>query len=109
RAREGRGRVGRRRTPADLARLRDRAAGQLGARDSGREAEVVLDPAGRSRLAAERRALHDERLEPLGGAVDRRAEAGRAAADDEQVDLLAGREVQTDPEPARDLPRGGTS
>ena len=78
-----------RRAGVELARLGDRAAGQLRAADAGREAEVVLDPARRAGLAAERGALDDERVEPLGGAVDGGAEAGRAAADDEQVDLLA--------------------
>ena len=65
------------------------AAGQLGAADAGREAEVVLDPARGARLAAEHGALDHQRVEPLRGAVDRGAEAGRPAADDEQVDLLA--------------------
>ena len=45
----------------------------------------------------------EQRVEALGGAVDRGAEAGGAAADDEQVDLLARRELAADPERARDL------
>ena len=73
--------VGRRGARAELARLRDRAARQLDAADPGREAEVVLDPARGAGLAAQRRALDDERVEALRGAVDRGAEAGRAAAD----------------------------
>jgi hypothetical protein len=67
------------------------------------KAEVVLDPARRARLPAERRALDHECLEPLGGAVDRRTETGGAAADDEQVDLLARRELEPDAERAGDL------
>ena len=90
---------------AELARLRDGAAGQLGAGDPGREAEVVLDPPRRARLAAERRALDDERVQALRRAVDGRAEAGGAAADDQQVDLLARRKLEADPERARDLAR----
>src|SRR5207249_4386355 len=50
-------------TGAELDRLTDGAAGQLGAADPGREAEVVLDPARRSGLAAERGALDDQRVE----------------------------------------------
>ena len=46
--------VRRRRARAELARLGDRAAGQLHAADPGREAEVVLDPPRRAGLAAER-------------------------------------------------------
>src|SRR5439155_16635611 len=92
------GAVGGRGSGAELARLTDGAAGELGAADAGGEAEVVLDPARRSRLAAERRALDDQRVEPLGGAVDGGGEAGRAAADDEQVDLLARRQLAADPE-----------
>ena len=81
--------VGGRRAGAELSRLGHRAAGQLGAADARREAEVVLDPPRRARLAAEGGALDDQRLEALGGAVDGGAEAGRPGADDEQVDLLA--------------------
>ena len=72
-----------------------------------RKAEVVLDPARRAGLAAERGALDQERVEALGGAVDRGAQAGRAAADDEQVDRFARRELQTDAKRARDVAVGG--
>ena len=86
---------------AELARLADGAAGQLGATDAGREAEVVLDPARRSGLTAERGALDDQRVEPLGGAVDRGGEAGGTAAHDEQVDFLVRRQLAADPERAQ--------
>ena len=72
----------------------------------GGEAEVVLDPAGRAGLAAERGALDDQRVEPFGGAVDRGGEARRAAADDQQVDLLARCELEPDPERAQHLAGG---
>ncbi len=100
---EGERAVRRRGARVELARLGDRAARELGAADPGREAEVVLDPAGRPRLAAERGALDDERVEPFGGAVDRGREACGAAADDQQVDLLARRELEPDPERAHHL------
>ena len=100
--------VGRRRPRAELARLGDGAARELGAGDAGREAEVVLDPARRAGLPAERGALDDERVEPLGGAVDRRAETRGPAADDQQVDLLARRELAADAERARP-PRRATA
>ena len=97
------GAVGRRRAGAELARLGDRAAGQLGAADPGREAEVVLDPARGAGLAAEHGALDEQRVEALRGAVDGGAEAGRAAADDQQVDLLALAQLEADPQRPREL------
>ena len=95
--------VGRRRPRPELARLRDRAAGQLVAADPGREPEVVLDPPRGSRLAAEHRPLDHQRLEALRGPVDRGPETARAAAEDQQVDLLALAELEPDPERPREL------
>ena len=103
---EGEGAIGRRSASVELARLGDRAARELGAADPGGKAEVVLDPARRPGLAAERGALDDEGVEPFGGAVDRGREACRAGADDQQVDLLAGRELEPDPESAEHLAGG---
>ena len=95
--------VGRGGAGAELPRLRDRPGRELGAADPGREAEVVLDPARRARLAAEPAALDDERVEPLGRSVDGRAETRRAAADDHEVDLLARSELEPDAERPRHL------
>ena len=92
-----------RRAGAELARLGDRPAGQLGAADPGREAEVVLDPPRGARLAAEHGALDEQRVEALRGAVDGGAEPGRAAADDEQVDLLPLRQLEPDAQRPREL------
>ena len=92
-----------RRARTELASLGDRAAGQLRAADPGREAEVVLDPARGPGLAAEHGALDHERIQPLGGTVDGGAEAGRAAADDEQVDPLGRGELEADPERSGEL------
>ena len=100
---EGERAVGRRGARVELPRLGDRAARELGAADPGREAEVVLDPARRPGLAAERGALDDQRVEAFGGAVDRGREPRRAGADDQQVDLLARRELEPDPEGAQHL------
>src|SRR5262249_59653407 len=74
----------------------DGATRQPGAADARREAEVVLDPLRRSRLAAEGGALDHERVQPLRRGVDGGAEPGRAAADDEQVDRLRLVEVEPD-------------
>ena len=90
--------IGRCGTGAELAGLRDGPGGELGAADAGREAEVVLDPARRARLAAEGAALDDERVEAFGRAVDGRAEPGRTAPDDNEVDLLARGELEPDAE-----------
>ncbi len=87
----------------ELARLGDGAAGQLAAGDPGREAEVVLDPPRGPRLAAQPGALDDQRLQALRGSVDGGAEARRPAADHQQVDLLAGLQLQADPQGPREL------
>ena len=103
---EGQRAVPRRRACLELARLGDRARGQLVAADSGGKAEVVLDPAGQPCLAAERGALRDQRVEPLGGGVDRSCEARRTGADDQEVNLLARCEVEPHPERAQQLAVG---
>ena len=103
---EGERAVRRRGARVELARLGDCAARELGAADPGGKAEVVLDPAGRPGLAAERGALDDQRVEPFGGAVDGGGEACRAGADDQQVDLLARCELEPDPERAQHLAGG---
>src|SRR5664279_2230541 len=67
-----------------------------------------LDPRRGARLPAGRLALHEQRPEPLGGAVDGGREAGRAAADDDEV---VGRQGRTRPQAGHgrtsDGPRGG--
>src|SRR5262249_36083374 len=93
--------VRRRHAGVELPGLRHRAARQFGARDAGGEAEVVLDAARRPGLAAEGGALDDERVQTLRRAVDRCGQAGGAAADDEQVDLLERLELAADPEGAQ--------
>ena len=70
---------------AELDRLAAGPVGELRAGDAVGEAEVVLDPAALPGLAAGRRALDQHGAQALGGAVDGRAEPGRAAADDDQV------------------------
>ena len=69
----------------ELARLDQRAVGELGAGDPGGKAEVILDlrrgrgaPSGRDRV-------EQDRLQALGGGVDGGRETGRAGADDQQV------------------------
>ena len=95
--------IRRREARVELPRLGDGAAGQLVARYPGREAEIVLDPPRGARLPAETGAVHHQRLEALRSAVHRGAQAGGAGADHEQVDLLAGSELEADSERARDL------
>jgi len=73
----------------ELAGLGHGTACELPAADAGREAEVVLDAPRRAGLAPQGRALDHERIEALRGAVDRRAQAGGAGADHDEVDLLA--------------------
>src|SRR5438552_16692308 len=97
--------VGRGGSCIELARLGDGAAGELRSADSRREAEIVLDSAGRPGLAAERRALDHQRVKPFRGAVDRSREASRTGADAQQIDLLASREPEPDPD--RSAPLAG--
>ena len=71
--------------------------GEVGAADSLREARVVLDPGARSRLAAWRRPLEDERRQPFGGRIDGGRQARRARSHDQHVVFLprrAGREPE---------------
>ena len=60
---------------AEPARLLQRAARELVARDARREAEVVLDPRRGAGLAARRLALDHDRPQALRGAVDGRGQA----------------------------------
>ena len=76
---------------AEPARLLQRAARELVARHARREAEVVLDPRRRARLAAGRLALDDDRAQALRRAVDGRGEAGGPGADDHRVVLRGAR------------------
>ena len=103
------GSVWRRRSRAELARLDDGAARELGSGDAGGEAEVVLDPARRAGLPAQGAALDDERLEPLRRAVHGGAQARGPAADHHEVDLFPAREHPSDPERARHLADRGRS
>ena len=68
-------------------RLVERAHRQIVAGDAIGEPEVVLDPRGGPGLPAGCLALHHQGAEPLGGAVDRRGQPGRAAAHDDGVVL----------------------
>ena len=91
---------------AEAARLRRRAAREVGSGEPGRETEVVLDARAHSGLAAERLPLDDDRAQPLGGAVDGGREPGGAGADDDEVvvrELL----VRLQADPLRNLGRIG--
>ena len=101
--------VGRRRPGLELAGLGHGAARELRTADAGREAEVVFDAPRRTGLAAQRGALEHERLQPLGRAVDRRAETGRPGSDDHEVDLLQRLELHADAEGPGDLAVAGVA
>ena len=70
---------------AEARRLRRRPAGEVGAGQAHREAEVVLDPRALAGLAAGRLALDQRRPQPFRRAVDRGRKPGRPAADDDEV------------------------
>ncbi len=75
---------------AQPLRLRHGSPRQLAAAHAGGEAKVVLDPRARARLAARRLPIEQERPQPFGRAVNRRGEAGRPGADDDQVVEIVG-------------------
>ena len=89
----------------EAARLVVRAAGEVGARQAVREAEVVLDPRALPGLAARRGALDEHGPQPLRGAVDRGGEPGRAAADDHEV-VEVEHGARGEAEPVGELERG---
>ena len=76
---------------AELHRLPPGPLGELRAGHAVGEAEVVLDPRALPGLPAGGGPLDQHGPQPLGRAVHRRAEPGRAAADDHQVVEVLGR------------------
>src|SRR5262249_29419660 len=70
---------------AESASLCRGAAREVLAGDARRKSEVVLDLRARPRLSAGSALLDDERVQPLGSAVDRGRQPGGAAADDDDV------------------------
>ena len=70
---------------AKAQRLLMGAVGQLGAADALREAGVVLDPRARAGLASGSHAFENDRVQPLGGGVDRGSEPGRPRPNDDHV------------------------
>ena len=69
----------------ELHRLPAGPLGQLRARHTVGEAEIVLDPGALAGLAARRDRLHQHRTQAFRRSVHGRAESGRAAADHDQV------------------------
>ncbi len=60
--------------------------GELTSGDSGREADVILDPRARSGLAAGSDHIHSDCLQAFRGPVDGGCQASRSAADDDEVE-----------------------
>src|SRR4029079_2418452 len=56
---------------AETARLRHRAARQVGPAEAGRKSQIVLDARAQTCLPAGRLAFDDDRLQTFGSAVDR--------------------------------------
>ena len=69
----------------ELGGLHHGPLGQLGPRDAGREAEVVLDPRCRGRLATGGHGVEDLGAQALGSSVDGGGQAGRTGADHHQI------------------------
>ena len=75
---------------AELLRLHQGPLGQVAAGDAGREPEVVLDARAGAGLSAGRDHVDAQGSQPLGRAVDRGGQPGRAAADDDEVEAAVG-------------------
>ncbi len=69
-------------------RLDKGAPGQRLAGDAGGKAKVIFDARAGACLAAIRPAVQHQHMQSLGGRVDRRRQAGRAGADDGDVEHL---------------------
>ena len=69
----------------ELVGLNHGAVRELGARQSRRESEVVLDAHARARLSPGGRALEHDGRESLRRAVDRGGEPARPASDDDEI------------------------
>ena len=82
---------------AEEPRLLVGALGELPASEPAGKAEVVADQGARARLPADAAAVEHGRPEPLRGPVDRRAQAGRARPDDDEVGVVC---LELDREPA---------
>ena len=78
-------------------RLDGGARGEVLAGDAVWEARVVLDPRARARLAADGDGVEADGAQTLRGAVDRRRQAGRAAADHDEVEDVAGNGLKVSP------------
>src|SRR5829696_9975844 len=88
---------------AKASRLRHRPSCQIGAAETGREAEVVLDPRAHPGLTAWRLPFDEDGVQTLRGAVDGRGQPSRTAADDYQIVEGAGR-LGLQPNLVGDLP-----
>ena len=73
---------------AELARLQRRAPGEIGAGETGGEAEVVLDAGTGAGLATRSEALDHQGAEALRGGVDRSGQPGRTATEHHDVECL---------------------
>jgi len=71
-----------------------RALGQLGAADTIRETQLILDPRAAAGLAAQGIALNQHRLEALGDAIDSRAQARWPGTIDCQIVFSAQRSMK---------------
>jgi hypothetical protein len=70
---------------SELQRLEHGPAGQIGTGKAEREAEVVLDPGACRGLPAGADGVQQHGIQALGRPVDRGGQAGRARADDRDV------------------------
>ncbi len=82
---QGHGRAGGGQRGTELLGLDESALGEVAPRDTGGEAEVVLDPRAGPRLATRGDHVHADRAQALRRTVDGGGETGGSPADDDQV------------------------
>ncbi len=88
---------------AKLLRLDVSAPGERLPRDTGREAQIILDPGTGASLSARRATLDDDDAQALRGRIHRRGQTGGTGADDGHVELRAGDEFCVKAKAFRDL------
>ncbi len=94
---------------AESHRLDGGSPGEVATGDAIRKAGVVLDSRARPRLATDRDGVQGDGSQTLRGPIHRGGEPGRSAADDHQVEDVAGYRMVGQPEMLRERRRGGTA
>ncbi len=88
---------------AELRRLIEGPAREGLSRNAGRKAEIIFDPGGCARLAAEGAAVQDQDRQPFGCAIDGSGKPGRAGPNDRYVMYSLRIKIRCDAETGRGI------